>query len=345
MRDGTALEALFDRPVGLAADSQGNIYVADSGNHVIRRLTAAGSVETVAGSGREGTKDGPALEAEFRTPVALAFAPDGTLFIVDSAGAQVRSLRDGQVRTVAGIDNAPCVGAPSKTPGAPARPEECLPYPSQPYRDGPAAKAVLGEPSSLAIAANGDLYFVDGGNNAIRKIDTSGNVSLFAGTRTAGFRDGPRTEAMFFFPVDIVIAPDGSMFITEAAGRIRRISTDGQVTTVAGPAAEGTGPEDGNEGYVDGAGVAARFKRPTGIALAPSGEMFVVDGGNQRIRKVGPGGVVTTVAGKGGQGFAVGSGGAAQFSAPMDIIALLDGSLYVSDYNLNRIFKVARVGQ
>ncbi|MEO6397794.1 MAG: hypothetical protein ABIP13_04955 [Tepidiformaceae bacterium] len=336
LKDGAALDALFDRPVGLAADSRGNIYVADSGNHVIRRLTPSGIVETVAGSGIEGSQDGLALEAQFRTPVAVAVSDDGTIYIIDSAAAQVRSLRDGQVRTVAGIDNAPCMLPPPKSPGLPPRPDNCLPYPSQPYRDGPGMLAVLGEPTSLAIGTSGALYVVDSANNAIRKIDQNGDVSLFAGTRVGGSKDGPAAQATFFFPVDIAAAPDGAMYVTEAGNRVRRIGPDGQVTTVAGAA-------DGAEGFVDGSGFVARFRGPAGIAVGRDGDLFVVDGRNQRIRHIGPATDVTTIAGKGGQGFATGVGNATQFSAPTDIIVLPDGSVFVADYNLNRVFKLMKV--
>jgi len=336
LKDGSALDALFDRPVGLAADDQGNVYVADSGNHVIRRITPAGVVETVAGSGIEGTENGPALQSQFRTPVAVTIDRDGTIYIVDAAAAQVRSLKDGQVRTVAGIDNAPCMLPPPKGPGQPPRPDNCLPYPSQPCRDGPAVNAVLGEPTSVAIDAVGNLYLVDSANNAIRKIDRNGDVSLFAGTLNGGHRDGAAAQAMFFFPVDIAIAPDGAMYVTEAGNRVRRIGPDGKVTTVAGAA-------DGSEGYVNGRGATARFSGPAGIALGPGGDLFVADGRNQRIRHIGPAGDVTTIAGKGGQGFATGSGAVTQFSLPTDILALPDGSVYVADYNLNRVFKLTKV--
>ena len=195
---------------------------------------------------------------------------------------------------------------------------------------------MLGEPTSLAIGVSGELYLVDSANNAIRKIDKNGDVSLFAGTRTGGQKDGPAAQARFFFPVDIAAAPDGAMYVTEAGNRVRRIGPDGEVTTVAGAA-------DGAEGYVDGRGAAVRFRGPAGIAVGRDGDLFVVDSRNQRIRYIGPAADVTTIAGKGGQGFATGAGSATQFSVPTDIIVLPDGSIYVADYNLNRVFKLTKV--
>lgn len=333
-RDGPAEVAELFRPVGMTFGPDGSLYVADSGNRRIRRLTPDGHVETVAGSGREGVADGPALQAEFRVPVDVAFGPDGTLYIVDAYAGQVRSLTpDGQVHTVAGFDIGRCEVSkdPSKLP------PEC---PSgQPYRDGPADQALFYQPSSVAVANDGTLYVADAANNCIRVIDTKGNVSLYAGTRDAGYKDGPIPEAAMFDPVDLAFGPDGTLYFTDQSNHLRKI-VGNTVTTIAG------GPgKDGHGGFADGPGGQALFRGATGIAVAVDGSIFIADTQNQRVRRVDPSGAVTTIAGRGGQGFAVGTGDEAQFSLPVGLAISGTGDLYVADYNLARIFQITPISQ
>lgn len=345
-KDGPAADAEFDRPVGMAAAPDGSVYVADSGNHRVRRLTVAGQVETVAGSGAAGATDGPALTATFRTPVGVSIGPDGTIYVVDAEAGQVRSIRNGEVRTVAGIDVVACriaVEQGKASPGAPL-PTGCPDtiMRQAPFRDGPGATALFNQPSSVAVGPKGDLYVADSSNQVIRRIDTAGNVSTYAGSVVGqpGNADGPLQEARFFFPVDLVPDASGALYLTEGS-RVRRIDPSAGVSTLVGSRAQGMDAG----GYVDGQGTAARLNAVSGLAVLPDGSLVLADTGNQRIRLVAADGVVSTVAGKGGQGMEVGPGSTAQFSQPVGVVTLQDGTILVSDYNLNRIFRITRSGK
>lgn len=339
-KDGRASEASFDRPLGLAVDSEGNVFIADSGNHRIRKLTREGQVETVAGSGDEGTLDGPALEASFRTPVDVSIGPDGALYVADAEAGQIRRIADGEVRTVAGIDVVGCRDALARRKTDPAAPipEGCPEAAGQAtYRDGPALTALFNQPSSVAAARDGTLFVADSSNQVIRTIDPAGNVATYAGQQgRPGTADGSLTEAQFFFPVDLEIDEDGSLWFTEGS-RLRMVEGD-QIITVAGSREEGMAAA----GFADGPARSARFNSVSGIALLPGGSIVLADAGNQRIRLVSAGRDVSTIAGRGGQGMELGAGEVAQFSLPSGIGLLPDGSLVMSDHNLNRIFRIER---
>jgi len=337
-RDGPAAEAEFDRPVGMATAPDGTVYIADSGNHRVRRLTTDGRVETIAGSGDAGTSDGPALAATFRTPVDVAVAPDGTLYVVDAEAGQVRGIAAGVVRTVAGVDVVPCVAAAQESKGSPA-PAGCPEGPGEaPFRDGPGATALFNQPSAVAVDPAGGLFVVDASNQVVRHIDDAGTVTTYAGARgQVGYADGTAGEARFFFPVDIVVDASGNILLTEGS-RVRKITPDGLVTTVAGSPQEGLAAA----GYADGRGLEAAFNAAAGVAMLPDGTIVVADSQNHRVRLVEADGTVSTIAGKGGQGLATGPGDTAQFSLPVGVTALADGTVLLSDYNLGRIFRLTR---
>lgn len=314
------------------------MYIADSGNHRIRRLTTDGRVETIAGTGEAGASDGPALAATFRTPVDVAVAPDGTVFVVDAEAGQVRSIAGGVVRTVAGVDVVACVAAAKEPKGSPV-PAGCPEVPGEaPFRDRPGATALFNQPSAVAIDPAGGLFVVDASNQVIRHIDNTGTVTTYAGAQgQVGYADGAAGEARFFFPVDILVDASGNILLTEGS-RVRKITPDGLVTTVAGSPQEGLA----GAGYADGRWLEAAFNAAAGIAMLPEGELVVADSQNQRARLVEADGTVSTIAGKGGQGLATGPGDAAQFSLPVGVTALADGTVLLSDYNLSRIFRLTR---
>jgi len=324
-KDGPVATAEFDRPVGMAAAPDGSVYVADSGNHRIRRLTM----------------DGPALTATFRSPVDVSLGQDGTIYVVDAEAGQVRSIRNGEVRTVAGIDIVACREAVKQRKASSSSPlgPGCPDNPGQaPFRDGPGATALFNQPSSVAVAPTGDLYVADSSNQVIRKIDLAGNVSTYAGSvGQPGNTDGPAQEARFFFPVKLVSDASGSLYLTEGS-RVRRIDPGGGVSTLAGSRAQGMDAA----GYADGDRTTARLNDVSGLAALPDGSLVLADTGNQRVRLLEADGTVSTLAGKGGQGMVVGPASTAQFSNPVGVVTLQDGSILVSDYNLNRIFRITR---
>jgi sugar lactone lactonase YvrE len=318
-RNGTAGRALLKDTRSIAIDAAGNLYVADSGNHAIRRVDARGEVITFAGrTGVAGHADGRGSEALFQAPRGIALAPDGSLVVADSGTQTIRRISPaGEVTTIAG------------KPG------------EQGSADGAARDARFCFPSAVAVAADGSVIVADTGylnepiyglpfcGQTIRKIDPRGQVSTIAGSPGAvGLTDGPGAAARFSFPTGVAIAGDGSIWVGDTGsihgrsynGRtIRRIAPDGTVTTVAG---RPDAPYD--SGSIDGVGRGARFALPSQIVEDSDGSFVVADIGT--IRRVTVDGRVTTIAGVPGasSGVAVGS----------------DGSLFASDRN-GAIWKLA----
>ena len=192
------------------------------------------------------------------------------------------------------------------------------------------------QPGSVAMGADGSVYVADTKHNVIKKITPGGAVSVFAGTGAAGTADGDGSLAQFSGPSGIAIDASGMLFVADTGNHlIRRINVDATVFTVAG---------SGVAGFSDGTGSTAQFSSPAAIAVDGAGNLYVADKGNQRIRKIAPGGVVTTLAGSGSAGFADAAGAAAQFSSPAGIAASADGVVYVADTGNHRVRRVAADG-
>lgn len=200
------------------------------------------------------------------------------------------------------------------------------------YRDGSGFDARLAGPTGIALDGAGNLVVSDQGNQRIRKITASGIVTTFAGSGTVGYLDGSPASARFSAPTDLVVDASGTVYVCEVGNHvIRRIASDGTVSTVAG---------NGTNGYQDGASATATFSRPRGIALDGLGNLFVAEVGNHRIRKVAPDRTVTTLAGAGGPGHGDGPLGAARFARPRGEIWEASGSLLVADGNNDAIRRV-----
>jgi prepilin-type N-terminal cleavage/methylation domain-containing protein len=253
--DGTGTGAQFNTLRGIAIDSAGNVYVADTNNQRIRKISPSGVVTTLAGSGTAGYLDGTGTAAQFRSSFGIA---------VDSAG---------------------------------------------------------------------NVYVGDWGNHRIRKISPSGVVTTLAGSGTAGYLDGTGTAAQFNQPSGIAIDSTGVVYVADCENhRIRKVTSSGVVTTFAG---------SGIAGYLDGTGTAAQFDNPCGVAIDTTTDtIYVADGLNNRIRKITPSGVVTTLAGTGVAGFVDGTGTVAQFSFPIGMTFDNAGNLYVADTSNYRIRKI-----
>ncbi len=192
------------------------------------------------------------------------------------------------------------------------------------------------QPGSVAVGADGSVYVADTKHNAIKKITPGGAVSVFAGTGAAGTADGDGSLAQFSAPGGVAMDASGMLFVADTGNHlIRRINADGTVFTVAG---------SGVAGFADGTGAAAQFSSPAAITVDAAGNLYVADKGDQRIRKIAPGGVVTTLAGSGSAGFADAAGAAAQFSSPAGIAASADGVVYVADTGNHRVRRVAADG-
>jgi len=281
-RDGDAYRARFTDPFGVATAADGTIYVADGvGSHRIRAISADGRVTTVAG-GRRGFADGVGAEARFDTPSALAIAGDGTIYVADTGNNAIRRIaRDGTVTTLAGGGVAG-------------------------FRDGAAAEAQFNGPIGVAVSSAGRVFVADTYNDRIRVIEPDGNVRTIAAdavfntpsgvavdpsgrvyvtdTRNrliqqidpSGVSAVPFGFAALSRPVGIAAAPDGDIYVTDERGGVIVIHPDGSSRTLAGSI----------PGFHDGPGLDARFRRPTGIAIAGAGRVVVADAGNALVRMV-----------------------------------------------------------
>jgi sugar lactone lactonase YvrE len=306
--DGTGSAAKFHNPVGIAIDSAGNIFVADSYNHTIRKIDATTlEVTTFAGTaGAYGSANGIGLTARFNNPFGIAIDSSDNLFVTDQSNYTIRKIRpDRFVSTFAGSTGV--VG----------------------LTDGTGSSARFGSLFGIAIDNSDNLYVGDNGSYTIRKVTSLGVVTTFAGTTgISGSADGTGTAASFsFYQYGLTVDSSGNILVTDYVNHtIRKITQAGVVTTIAGTA--------GVDGSDDGTGSAARFFYPQGIAIDSSDNLFVVDTNNYIIRKITPAGVVTTFAGTlGTQGIVDDTGLAAAFYQPQDLTVDQDGNIFVTDFN------------
>ncbi|MDQ3413382.1 MAG: NHL repeat-containing protein [Verrucomicrobiota bacterium] len=308
--DGTGMEALFASPSEIAISPVGTLYVADTGNHLIRKITPAGVVTTLAGTpGVPGSADGTGSAAQFNSPIGIAINGSGPLYVADSDNHTIRKV------TTAGVVTT-LAGSPGVAGSA----------------DGVGAAARFTGPRGMAVDSTGNVYVADTFNNTIRKITPAGVVTTLAGTAgAAGSADGTGSAARFNRPRGVGIDSDNNLYVADTANNtIRKVTLAGVVTTFAGLA--------GVSGAVDGTGSEARFFGPIGIDVGADGNVFVADTVNDTIRKITPAGVVTTLAGLPlTAGSADGAGQYARFASPQGVGVTAGGVLYISDTGNNTI--------
>lgn len=253
-RDGTGAAARFSLPCGVAVDALGNVWVADRGNSVVRKITPTGAVTALAGSpGVEGSVDGTGTEARFSGVIAVAIDAAGNLFAVEDLNATVRKITAaGEVTTYAGS---------ARQPGS---------------ADATGAAARFAGPSGIAMDRAGNVYVADTDNHTIRKITPGRVVSTLAGAAGVfGAADGQGRTARFNTPRGLAVDAAGFLYVADSGNdRIRRVAPDGTVTTLAG----------GGTGDADGGPAAAQFNQPGGVAVDAAGNLFIADTGNQLIR-------------------------------------------------------------
>ena len=331
---GAATAAQLNYPVGVAVDGAGNLYIADLGNHRIRKVDAAGVISTVAGAGSTGESGGgfggdggPATAAQLRSPAGVALDGAGNLYIADALNNRIRKVDSaGTITTVAGAGTEGFGGD-----------------------GGPATAAQLYRPAGVALDGAGNLYIADFGNNRIRKVDAAGVISTVAGAGSTGESGGgfggdggPATAARLYLPRGVALDGAGNLYIADLLNhRIRKVDAAGVISTVAG--AGSTGESGGGFGGDGGPAVAARLNFPVGVAVDGSGNLYIADTDNDRIRKVDAAGVISTVAG-GGYGGDGGPAVAAQLDWPFDVALDGAGNLYIADWLHNRIRKVDAAG-
>ncbi|MEU1289864.1 RICIN domain-containing protein [Kitasatospora sp. NPDC005856] len=286
------------------------------------RENPAPPISTVAGTGEAGPKgdNGPAVSAELNRPFGIAVDGTGTLYFADRDNHRVRKITtDGRISTVAGTGAAGFGGD-----------------------NGPADKARLNHPRGVAVDGRGILHIADAGNNRIRKVAADGTISTVAGTGAAGFGGdgGPAEKAQLDSPFWVVVDGAGVLHIADYNNdRVRKVSADGMISTVAGTGAAGFG---GDGGPAD----KAQLNRPHGLALDAAGTLYIADSLNHRVRKVAADGTISTLAGTGAAGFG-GDGGPAdkaQLNVPTGVVVDGAGVLHIAEYSNNRIRKVAADG-
>ena len=313
--DGTTSTALFNGPKGVAIDSSNNIYIADTLNNTIRKISPEGTVTTFAGlSGRTSSLDGTATIARFEDPYAVAADGSGNLYVADATDHSIRKITsDGTVSTLAGKGGS---------------------FGSD---DGTGSAARFKGPLGIAADSAGNVYVADTGNATIRKITPAGVVSTVAGRAgLAGSQDGTGTAARFMSPYGIAVDASGTLYVVESSAVVRKVTADGVVTTLAGTS--------GTNGFTNGTGTAARFSVPFDIAVDGAGNLYVSDHGNHSVRMISSVGVVTTLAGSGAAGKADGVGTAATFKFPSGIAADSSGTVYLADTDNQVVRKITPAG-
>jgi sugar lactone lactonase YvrE len=314
--DGAGSGASFASPAGVAVDGLGNVYVADSGNGAIRKISPAGVVSTLAGNGTQGFVDGTGSIAAFNYPTGLTISSSGNVYVADSGNNAIRMVTpSGVVSTVAG--------------GGPANPGSV---------NGIGTAATFNTPTAVAIDTAGNLYVAETNQYAVRKIAPGAVVTTLAGGGAAGYADGLGAGARFTQPTGLATDGDGNIRVADRDNRaIRVVTPTGIVTTFVGQ-----GPKSG---LINGTGSAARFNAPAGITTDGLGNVYVADSANFVIRKITPVGAVTTLAGAGVMGGVDGSGAAARFQSPFDLATDSAGNVYVVDlYYPNAVRKISPAG-
>ena len=319
---GAATNASFDSPNGVAVDATGNLFITDSGNNRVRKVSTNGVITTVVGNGTFSFSGdgGLATSASLNYPLGVAVDATGNLFIADYSNNRIRKVStNGVITTVAGNGTSAFSGD-----------------------GGVATNASLSYPSGVAVDAAGKLFIVDSNNNRIRKISATGVITTVAGNGSPGYSGdgGLATSASLNYPWGVAVDATGNLFVADYNNnRLRKVSATGVITTVAG---------NGTPGYSGDGGLAtsASLNYPESVAVDAAGNLFIADYYNNRLRKVSSNGTITTAAGNGSPGYS-GDGGAAtnaNLNTPWGVAVDATGNLFIADSHNNRIREVSPNG-
>jgi sugar lactone lactonase YvrE len=319
---GPATAAKLNGPRDIAIDFADNLYFPDPENHCVRKITA-GVITTIAGNCHKSNLDesfqsnadygdgGSATSARLGDPVGVTIDSSGNLFIADYRDCLIRKVTNGGIiTTVAG--NGTCGSSGD---------------------DGPATSAQLNHPTSVAVDSTGNLYILNSSDSTIRKVTPAGLITTIVGNGNSSFSSGVNNgTASEPNPTGIAVDLIGNLYIADFKGCVRKITVDGAMTIVAG---------DKSSGFSGDGGIAtsARLDNPLRVVVDSTGNLFIADNGNRRIRKVTPDGVITTISGTGTSGL-VGEGTAAisaQIGAPEQLVVDPKGNIYFYDRHFRKI--------
>ncbi len=366
---GPATNACLNQPFGVAVDASGNLYIADSENYVVRKVSN-GMIATIAGNGTNPAifsgDNGPAVNAVLGFPFSVAVDRTGNLYIV--AAGVIRKISNGVITTFAGTygttgyagDNGPAASATFDYPAGVAVDASGDVYIADMDNNairkvskglittfagngtsgysgdnGPPAGAELNHPNGVAVDASGNVYIADAGNARIRKV-SNGAIATIAGGAGVSFGDnGPATRAALYQPRDVAVDASGNVYIADTLENTIRKVSHGVITTVAG---------NGTFGYSgdNGPAASAALNQPYGVAVDASGNVYIADTNNSVVRKVSSG-VITTLAGNGTYGYSGDNGPAAsaQLCAPTGVAVDKAGNVYIADVNCSVVRKVS----
>jgi sugar lactone lactonase YvrE len=319
--DGSGAKARFFYPGGIATDSAGNFYVADTNNGTVRKITPTGVVSTLAGTARVfGYTDGIGAAASFDRPRGIATDSAGNVYVshcctANGLGAGADAAAPPPYNhTIRKITPSGVVSTLTRTAGAVG------------YENMPGRASSFSITDAIATDSAGNVYVADSTYQTIRKITPDGVMITLAGAdNVSDYADGIGAAARFSYPRGIATDSAGNVYVADAGNNIiRKITPTGTVSTLAGTA--------GVEGHADGIGVAASFNQPWGIATDSTGNVYVADTGNHAIRKISPAGMVTTLAGVPGRNGFVAGPLPGLLSNPENLV-IKGSSLYITMLN------------